>query len=249
MKYFILTGTSRGLGEAMAKQLLKEDHHLICISRTLNQSLMQLADQRGVALNYYPFDLSQVEQLEEFMKDVFRTIPMEEIEAITLINNAGILTPVKPIEYCKSEEIIQNMNINLIAPMILTSAFVSHFLHLPVEKRVVTISSGAGKKPYFGWSSYCSAKAGVDLFTRCVGTEQEQQPYPVKMLSIAPGVVDTQMQVEIRSTQKEHFRDVDRFIALKEEGQLLSADQSAELVLKVMNEEQGQGMIVDIRSK
>lgn len=52
MKYFIITGTSRGLGEALAYALLETGNQLFCISRTRNESLINAANERHVPLEY-----------------------------------------------------------------------------------------------------------------------------------------------------------------------------------------------------
>ncbi|MFC5700365.1 (S)-benzoin forming benzil reductase [Cohnella faecalis] len=234
MKYYIVTGTSRGLGEAIAEKLIASGNHITCISRGANERLVKLAEDRGAELNYISFDLSRSNEIEAVMRAIFAKIDKENAEAVILINNAGILAPIKPIESCSSEEIILNNQINLVAPMILSSSFIALAADIRADKQIVHISSGAGKKPYFGWSSYCSAKAGLDMYTRCAAVEQQDKEYPVRVVSFAPGVVDTAMQQEIRSTGKEYFRDIERFIALKEEGVLLTPEYAADKLLSVI---------------
>lgn len=248
MSYYIITGTSRGLGESLVKALLTPVNLIFCISRTKNESLIKLANENNVALEYIPFDLSQVDKLESLMQGIFSKIDHSNVESLVLINNAGILAPIKPVELCSSEEIITNTHINMTAPMILSSSFIALAAHIKANKQIINISSGAGKKPYHGWSSYCSAKAGLDHFTRCVGMEQSTQENPVRILSLAPGVIDTEMQREIRATPKEHFHDLDRFISLKEDGKLQDADAVARFVLELLqNNEILNGEILDIR--
>ena len=88
---------------------------------------------------------------------------------------------MKPIEKAESEQFITNVHINLLAPMILTSTFMKYTKDWKVDKRVINISSGAGKNPYFGWGAYCTTKAGVNMFTQCVATEEVEKEYPVKL--------------------------------------------------------------------
>lgn len=249
MKYFIITGTSRGLGEALANQLAAPHHSLFCISRTRNERLIEQVTEKGAHIGYFEYDLSNPEQIEGLFGDIFEKIDTEQSEMISLINNAGIVRPMKPIEKCSTEEVTNNLQVNLIAPMLLTLAFVKHTLNIATEKRILNISSGAGKNPYFGWSIYCSSKAGLDMFTRCVGVEQTERTYPVKVLSLAPGVVDTEMQSEIRGASKEDFIHLDRFVQLKKEGQLLSPSFVAEKIRDILLAEQyEQGGVLDIRN-
>ncbi|MFJ8531554.1 (S)-benzoin forming benzil reductase [Bacillus sp. NPDC094106] len=234
MRYVIVTGTSQGLGEAIATQLLEENTRLICISRRQNETLIEKAKQKGIPFTFHSTDLQDVHHLEAHFETIFLSIEEEKVSSIHLINNAGILAPMKPIEKSESELLIANVQINLIAPMILTSSFMKHTKDWKVDKRIINISSGAGQKPYFGWGAYCTAKAGVNMFTQCVATEEAGKEYPVKTISFAPGVVDTSMQQQIRQTEKEDFINLDRFIALKEEGKLLSPEYVAKAVVHLL---------------
>lgn len=237
MRYVIVTGTSRGLGEAIATELLEENTRLICISRKQNEQLVEKAKQLNIPLAFYPVDLQDVHNLESSMETIFSSIEENTLSSIHLINNAGVLTPMKPIEKAESELLITNVQVNLIAPMILTSSFLKYTKDLKVEKRVVNISSGAGKKPYFGWGAYCTTKAGINMFTQCVAAEESQKDYPVKIIAFAPGVIDTNMQQQIRQTKKEDFTHLDRFITLKEEGKLLSPEHVAKAVVHLLETE------------
>ncbi|PFE04988.1 short-chain dehydrogenase [Bacillus cereus] len=234
MRYVIVTGTSQGLGEAIATQLLEENTQLICISRGQNEKLLEKAKQKGISFTFHAIDLQDVHHLETHFETIFSSIEEKSVSSIHLINNAGTLTPIKPIEKSESELLITNVHINLIAPMILTSSFMKHTKNWKVDKRVINISSGAGQKPYFGWGAYCTTKAGLNMFTQCIATEEAEKEYPVKTIAFAPGVVDTNMQQQIRQTEKEDFTNLDRFIALKEEGKLLSPEYVAKAVVHLL---------------
>ncbi|MBY0598619.1 (S)-benzoin forming benzil reductase [Bacillus bingmayongensis] len=250
MRYVIVTGTSQGLGEAIATQLLEEDTRLICISRRQNEHLIEKAKQKDIPLTFHSIDLQDVHNLENHFETIFSSIEEENVSSIHLINNAGTLAPMKPIEKSESEFLIANVQINLIAPMILTSSFMKHTKDWKVDKRIINISSGAGQKPYFGWGAYCTTKAGVNMFTQCVATEETEKEYPVKTIAFAPGVVDTNMQQQIRQTKKEDFTNLERFITLKEEGKLLSPEYVAKAVVHLLETEDfEQGGIIRIDEK
>lgn len=234
MRYVIVTGTSQGLGEAIATQLLEENTQLICISRRQNEKLLEKAKQKGISFIFHAIDLQDVHHLETHFETIFSSIEEKSVSSIHLINNAGTLTPIKPIEKSESELLITNVHINLIAPMILTSSFMKYTKNWKVDKRVINISSGAGQKPYFGWGAYCTTKAGLNMFTQCIATEEAEKEYPIKTIAFAPGVVDTNMQQQIRQTEKEDFTNLDRFIALKEEGKLLSPEYVAKAVVHLL---------------
>lgn len=247
MRYVIVTGTSQGLGEAIAAQLLEENTSIISISRRENKKLTKLAEQNNSKCIFHAIDLQDVHNLETRFSEVFSSIKEDKASSIHLINNAGTVAPMMPIEKAESEQFITNVHINLIAPMILTSTFMKHTKDWKVEKRIINVSSGAGKNPYFGWGAYCTTKAGVNMFTQCVATEEAEKEYPVKIVAFAPGVVDTNMQAQIRETNKEDFINLDRFIALKEEGKLLSPEYVAKAIRSLLETENfPQGEVIRI---
>ena len=104
----------------------------------------------------------------------------------------------------------------------LGSGFVSTMNDLDAEGLLVMMSSGAGKQPFTGWSSYCAAKAALDMWVRVVALEQAERKSKVVVASVGPGVVDTPMQAEIRSREHDAFPDVDRFQAMHADGKLAS---------------------------
>jgi len=247
MEIFIITGASKGLGNSIAKKLVDKNNYLFCISRKRDDKLIAYSKEKGCNLEFIEFDLSNVYEIEKLMNRIFDNVKFSEIESISLINNAGVVSPIKPIENCNDNQIINNIHVNLVAPIILTSAFIKHVKSFKGNKNIINISSGAGKKPYYGWSNYCASKAALDLFTQCVGVEQDTCLHPVKIVSLSPSIMDTQMQAEIRGTEKEDFKQVERFIEFKKEGKLLSTDFVAEKVIKLLREEYTQGGIIDVR--
>lgn len=98
-----------------------------------------------------------------------------ELEMICLINNAAMLEPLKSIEECGAWEINKNLQISLIAPIVLSSCFIKQTHHFQGRRKIINISSGSGKYPAPDMSIYCTAKAGLNMFTHCVGAEQKSQ--------------------------------------------------------------------------
>ena len=248
MKNFIITGTSRGLGKALAKSLMEEDNRVFCISRKKDQELLDFAKMSSGNLEFFEFDLADSKEIRGLMKEIFQKIDPDQSEGIFLVNNAGVLAPVKRLEDCKDEEILNNLQVNLAAPLILTSAFIQHTLGFKGDKRVINISSGAARKPLYGWTNYCAAKAGINLFTQSLGLEQEKSEHPVQVLSLAPAIMDTKMQEEIRSSDKKDFQELEKFKNYKKEGKLLDTEIVAEKVKELLltgNFEQGE--LLDVR--
>ena len=136
MKYFIITGTSRGLGEAIAERLNAPNHYLICISRNRNDTLIS----KSINIDYLEFDLNNVDEFDVLMGNVFSKIDEQNVEGIYLINNAAIISPLCRIEQGSIQDFKTNLHVNLLAPILLTSSFIRNTKHIRAEKRVLNVS-------------------------------------------------------------------------------------------------------------
>lgn len=238
MKIIIITGTSRGIGEQLAMQLLQPGNSLHCISRTGNSRLTEAARQRGCMLTNHQHNLSDVHGLQQLADGLFaEAAATDHLTALYLINNAGQLSPVLPIADATVDDITHNIAVNLLAPMVLTSAFIRHAGKLAVDKRILNISSASAKYVLPSQSCYSAAKSGVDTFSRSMAQEQAGQTHPVKVASVYPGMIDTQMQAEIRAASPEQFPYVDQFIELARQGQLQTAEATAERLIRLLYSE------------
>jgi len=209
MKYYYITGTSRGIGKALAETLLEDDHNKVMgISR--NHTLQHS--------NYTPLtlDLNQVDKVREFE---FGDHP--DAEKIVLVNNAGVLGHVTQVGRMYDEKLLQSYIVNMVSPSLLINKFIGKYQERDIEKLLLNTSSGAARHTIPSWSTYCSTKSGVEMFLRVIEDEQQDCKYPFKIYSVAPGVVDTEMQDEIREVEPENFRELDRFVQLKKEGKLV----------------------------
>lgn len=224
MNYYYITGASRGIGKAIAELLLKDENNFVTgISRSRS---IRHKNYRHVL-----FDLSDVEAL----KDLRFELP-ENPARVCLINNSGGIGAVKPVGKLPPGEIIANFNLNLIAPCLLMNHFMQAFQAVPAEKIIINMSSGAGKNPVGGWSVYCASKAGLDMFSRVAALEERVRAKEnFRVLAIAPGVVDTEMQSYIRSVPEEDFSRLKDFIGYKKSGQLAKPEAVAEKYVEIIN--------------
>ena len=212
MNLYIVTGTRRGLGEALAKRSASDKRNeLVGLARPE----VDLADPAGIARAF---------------EAIAGRIAGTAYEKAVLINNAGVIEPVAPLDRADPGEIERNLAVNLVAPMVLMRLFLGATEHVKL-RRVINISSGAGRRPIFGWSAYCAAKAGLDMATRVVALEAQVRGLAIEAVSLAPGVIDTGMQGTVRSVSAEDFVDVERFRQMKAEGALRPADDVAADIL------------------
>ncbi len=249
MDVFFITGASRGIGLALSKELMKETSVLVCSARSKNEELAKIANNHNCKFAFIEFDLTETTRLEELMDTMISYTP-EFPGSITLINNAGVIEPIGHTEDNLPEAIEKNIAVNLTAPMILTSAFIRMLKDRHVPKRVVNISSGAGRHAYMGWSSYCAAKAGLDHYSNAVALEQKKEPFGVKIVSVAPGIIDTDMQKEIRKSGKQEFELVDQFIEYKEKGLLSSPEETAGKLARLIHSDKfsESDVLLDLRN-
>ena len=239
MDIVIVTGASKGIGYELSKQLKEEGKKVIGIARTV----LEDAD------TFVSADLSDTDHLDKLILSIIE----ENIEIATsfsLINNAGMVDPIGLIGSVQAEVITKAIAVNLTAPILISNAFISRLQNFGGTKRIVNISSGAGRNPYEGWGTYCTTKAGLDHFTRVVALEQTNAKYPVEIVAIAPGIIDTDMQETIRASEADEFPLLAQFIDYKKQGLLSSAEQTAQKLIAFMENEdfKAVGPIVDIRN-
>jgi NAD(P)-dependent dehydrogenase (short-subunit alcohol dehydrogenase family) len=227
----ILTGASRGMGLAMAQQLLAAGTVLLCMSRQTNQDLAEQARHAGATLLQWPSDLADSEVASAQLRTWLEQQEPSTLSSATLINNAGVIPPLAPLSDSDPSALAQALRVGLEAPMLLTAAFLGATRHWGVPRKVLNISSGLGRRAMASQAAYCAAKAGMDHFTRCVALDEAQHANGARVCSLAPGVIDTDMQVQLRSADAAQFPDQASFAGLHRQGQLSSPADAARRVL------------------
>ena len=245
---FILTGASRGMGLAMASQLLQPGNTLLCISRSTNETLAVQAKQVGANLLQWTLDLALGALTSARLEQWLREQPGSSFASATLINNAGVIPRIGPLSEADADDLSHALRVGLEAPMQLTSAFLRATANWPVQRKVLNISSGLARRAMASQAGYCAAKAGMDHFTRCVALEEALKNNGAKLCSLAPGVIDTGMQEQLRAADSNTFPDQASFLNLKSSGALASADEAAQKVLAVlMRTDFGVNPVADVR--
>jgi len=249
----ILTGASRGMGLAMARQLLAPDRHLLCISRQANSELEVLAVQKGAAVTLWSQDLADTQGSAKRLQAWLKELDATRLASATLINNAGVIPRIGPLDDCPPEDLSNALRVGLEAPMQLTAAFLRATgawvaAGWQGPRKVLNISSGLGRRAMAAQAPYCAAKAGMDHFTRCSALDEAQRPHGARLVSLAPGVIDTDMQVQLRAGDPTAFPDHQRFVDLQQQGQLTSPDEAAAHVLAWLERPDfGEQPVADVR--
>lgn len=249
----ILTGASRGMGLAMAHQLLAPDSVLLCLSRQVNESLAQAANDSGATLLQWSQDLSDTTAAAQRLHIWLQGLDPQSLTSATLINNAGVIPHIGPLDTCPPDQLANALRVGLEAPMQLTAAFLRATgawvdAGWRGPRKVLNISSGLGRHPMAAQAPYCAAKAGMDHFTRCSALDEAQREQGARLVSLAPGVIDTDMQVQLRAGDPAEFPDRQRFVDLQQQGQLTAPEVAASQVLAWLDRPDfGDQPVADVR--
>jgi len=232
----VITGASSGLGLALARTVPWSPARVIDVSRRgahgLEHVKADLADPAG---------WSAVAALFE------REIAGFGGERVVFVHCAGTLEPIGFAGEVDAPAYARQVLLNSAAPQVLGDAFLRAARATAVPCFVVMISSGAARSVYEGWSAYGAGKAAMDQWVRTVGAEQERRGDHVHILSVAPGVVETAMQEQIRATPSQDFPEVQHFHELARSGALRNPLDAARDIWSLLDAELPNGAVVDLR--
>ncbi|NOY23520.1 MAG: SDR family NAD(P)-dependent oxidoreductase [Acidobacteria bacterium] len=233
MIFFLITGATRGIGRAIVAELDacygdKASYLLIARNEAALRSLKSVLQGEAQVL---ATDFASPVQAGKVVAEMLLKIDVRGNEKVVLVNNAGVLPPVGKTGDLNGDEIENNIQVNLTAPLVLTNEFLRWADTSPNPKLIVNISSGAARFPIVCWGAYCAAKAGVDMFSRTIAEEKRPD---LQVISVAPGIIETDMQRGIRDLTPEQFPLVDNFAAYKSSGSLKSPEQAAKEIVAII---------------
>ncbi|GAA0456961.1 SDR family NAD(P)-dependent oxidoreductase [Alkalibacillus silvisoli] len=229
MKFAIVTGASRGLGEEVAKNLLSNEHHVITVSRKRKTNdFKNYANDNRKSYFHFSCDLSDLESLSDTAHEIVKVLQKHPVEELLIVNNAGMVTPIGTVGHLENHEIARHVSLNLTAPMLLVNTMKANS---GAERlTVINVTSGAAEKAIYGWNVYSSTKSAVNKYTETAALEAQELGSRDIHVAFSPGVMDTDMQGEIREADAKDFKDVVSFKQLKDEGQLRSPKEVADLL-------------------
>ncbi len=186
----IITGASRGLGEAAARITAHLDAKVVLTARSprqLDRVAQEIQNAGGTALAIRA-DVSAAEDCQTIVDKTLASFGRLD----ALVNNAGILGPIATFTNADPSAWARNLEINLFGPVNLTRAALPYLRAF--HGRVIHISTGAALEPYHGFSAYSVSKAALNQFNRALALEEPR----VTSIALRPGKVDTDMQELLR---------------------------------------------------
>jgi len=241
MNYYIVSGTTKGLGKAIKNTLLKDSENYVF---TLNRS--KETTNSPLHLNI-PCDISDNKQIEAAFQQINDKIDSTKAQKLVLINNAAVTDPIKFIHKADTKQIESCFAINVLGLIQTCKQFINSFLEEEFEKVIVNISSGASYKPMAGLSIYTATKAAVEIFTKSVALEQDIQTSPTTVFAFQPGMVETPMQKYVRNKKKEDLPIVDIFKDSYKNKENYSPEFVASMLLRLINEGGKSGSVYKAR--
>lgn len=199
-KVAVVTGASRGLGAGLVDRFVAAGLRVGACARTTPSST-------GDQVVTGPVDVTDPEAVAAFADDVEAAFGPIDL----WVGNAGVLEPVGPLRTVDPGDLSRALEVNIAGVAHGTAVFARGARRWPAGRRVlVNISSGAARSSYAGWAIYGATKAAVDHLTEIVAVEEPD----LVCHAVAPGVVDTDMQAQIRTYDPDRFPAVERFQAL-----------------------------------
>ncbi|HEX7682442.1 MAG TPA: SDR family oxidoreductase [Trinickia sp.] len=242
----IVTGHTRGLGAACVDALRARGIDVLGLARSSRTPAS--AGAHAQALGTFAeveLDLADSAQLAQWLAGETLAAFLRGAQRALLINNAGTVNPIGPCDTQAPNEVGRAVALNVAAPLMLASAFAAATASVP-DRRIAHVSSGAARNAYAGWSVYCATKAALDHHARAAALDSQRG---LRIASVAPGVVDTDMQGEIRRVDDARFPQRARFEEMKRTGQLSSPEQAAnKFVGYLLSDAFGEAPTADVRS-
>ncbi len=219
-----IAGGSKGLGAELVKVFNQENHQVLEFSRS------------GKGSAHVKVDFNQPDEAYKIFKQTFFKSESQTWQNINLIVNTAVLPPFGSMLQAEEKTILQHININITATILLLKAFITSFQKVSCKKTITYISSGAARRDIPGLAMYSASKAFFERFIDTTATEQKSCEHPIDCMIINPGVMDTGMQVEIRAQNKADFPMVDMWQELHEQGQLAKPEDMAQICFNIITQ-------------
>jgi len=193
-KVVVVTGASRGIGEATARLFAQNGAKVVLAARgeaAINAIAEDINKQGGSAIAV-PCDVGARDDVERVID---KATSLGGVDIV--INNAGLIDPIARIDQSDPDMWSQVVDVNLKGPYYAIRKALPTMVKQGAGT-IINISSGAAYGALEGWSHYCSTKAALLSLTKC--TDKEYREHGVRVIGLSPGTVATTMQKEIKAS-------------------------------------------------
>jgi benzil reductase ((S)-benzoin forming) len=237
----IVTGGTGGLGRSISDAILNAGGKLLFVARDydrITEYENSLNEESRKLFFKFRADLRNKSDIDRFKNYLIYLLSSSgDIVEIFLFNNASTIDPIALIEDIDFESISNALIVNIASAFALSSIVLgiqkSHKLH---KANIINISSGVSMNPVKGWSSYCISKAGLNMLSRCIATENETRDKAITVLSINPGPINTEMQKKIRTANADKIPATKKFEAMFSENKLQHPKDVADKLFRILEE-------------
>lgn len=244
----IVTGASRGLGQGIAAHYLAQGAFVLGLARHHAAEL-----KAGDTLEQWPIDLCDplpvAARLGAWLAEFEARAGGQPPRKVRLLHNAAMLSEPGDVAGSDPADLARSLRIGLEAPVALTAAFLRATAHWAgADRRVLFVSSGLGRRAMAGSAAYCAQKAGLDHFARALALEEAARPDGARVASVAPGIIDTDMQMQLRGADPRRFPERARFDEFHRSGSLDSpATAAGKLIALLERDDYGAEAVTDVR--
>jgi benzil reductase ((S)-benzoin forming) len=231
-----ISGASSGIGLALAKSVPWSPARVFDLSR------------RGApGIEHVKADLADPASWPEVASVFEREMHGYTGERVVFVHNAGTLEPMGFAGEVDPSAYTRQVLLDSAAPQVLGDAFLRAARETEAPCHLLMISSGAARSVYQGWSAYGAGKAAMDQWVRTAGAEQERRGGRCRVLAVAPGVIATDMQRQIRAMSEVDFPEVEHFRTYHAEGVLRAPADVAHDLWALLSRNLDNGAVVDLR--
>jgi len=231
-KISIVTGAGSGIGRGIAIKLANEGHKVIGIGRRASK-LKETQSFTPANFHILPADVSQ----EKDRAHIADFIGDSKIHY--LVHNAGVIGDITHLENISLEEWRRVMAINVEGPLFLTKQLLSNL----TDARILHVSSGAAHFAIEGWGAYCTSKSALFMLYKMLNVELISRN--IKIGSVRPGVVDTEMQNVIREANLEIMPHLQKFHDLFEKDKLEPVDRVTKFLYWILTKTNNEDFVKD----
>ncbi len=231
MIIYIISGVSKGLGYALADNLLKsedENTKVMGLSRNMPDFVIRFP-------KYFDWVKTDFKNPEEIAINLKFALKKYSPTKIIYISNAGDINPINKIGEIASQEMIDSLSVNIISPANCINYLIKDYSNIK-QLLIINISSGAVNKAIKGWSLYSSAKAYMKTYFDVLIAETKDSTYgQIIVKQIDPGAMDTDMQKDIRNANVSS-EQVNILKNLYEKNHLKQPKDVAEMIIQSIRE-------------